>query len=144
MRRAEMARRRRNLSEKRNEEVKVRRLPLTTPFTVSCRHCPPPFSSSQPPPAPLTSRIREKALTRVQRETINKLLKKQAPKTTKRAAAPVEEEVPEDANRPDPTVIRWISDRNGSRVALPEELVSSRVGAIFRPAKVGGMVEEVQ
>lgn len=29
MRRAEMARRRRNLSEKRNEEVKV--MPLTTP-----------------------------------------------------------------------------------------------------------------
>lgn len=38
MRRAEMARRRRNLSEKRNEEVKVRRPSLATPMISPYHH----------------------------------------------------------------------------------------------------------
>ena len=83
------------------------------------------------------------AANRTQRETINKLLKKQAPKTNKRAAA-ADEETPDDANRPDPTIIRWVSDRNGSKLSLPDELVKSRAGAMFRPTKVGKMVKEVQ
>ncbi|SPO05626.1 uncharacterized protein DNG_08313 [Cephalotrichum gorgonifer] len=97
MRRSEMARRRRNLSDKRNEEVKM--------------------------------------------ETINKLLKKQAPKTNKRAAADDDEA----DQGPDPTIFRWVNDRDGSRVLLPDELLASRAGNVFGPpSKMGKMVEEVQ
>ena len=80
-------------------------------------------------------------LTTPQRETINKLLKKQAPKTNKRAANDNEGEGPGQ----DPTMIRWVSNREGSRLGLPEELVaSSHAGAMFRPpAKMTKMVEEV-
>ncbi|KAJ4306845.1 hypothetical protein N0V88_000216 [Collariella sp. IMI 366227] len=75
MRRAEMARRRRNLSEKRNEEVKM--------------------------------------------ETINKLLKKQAPKTTKKAAALLAagDETPDqraEVPRADPMFVRPANSQYGS------------------------------
>ncbi|WZH48084.1 PAPA-1-like conserved region-domain-containing protein [Fusarium acuminatum] len=98
MRRQEMARRRRNLSEKRNEEVKM--------------------------------------------ETINKLLKKQAPKVNRKAAAGASE----DANRPHPVFVRWISNKNGVRVAVTEEMLDSPAGNIFKPAPkmpAGKMVQEV-
>ncbi|KAM0554690.1 hypothetical protein ACHAPJ_006759 [Fusarium lateritium] len=99
MRRQEMARRRRNLSEKRNEEVKM--------------------------------------------ETINKLLKKQAPKVNRKAAAGG---AGEDDNRPDPIFIRWVSNKSGVRVAVTEELLDSPAGKVFGPASkppAGKMVEEV-
>ncbi|KAL2170906.1 hypothetical protein VTG60DRAFT_4310 [Thermothelomyces hinnuleus] len=104
MRRAEMARRRRNLSEKRNEEVKM--------------------------------------------ETINKLLKKQAPKTNRKTAALMAaEETPEtDTQRVDPMLIRWVNNKNGSIVAVPDELLSGPVGKVFvtgRTGPRGKMVEEV-
>lgn len=131
MRRAEMARRRRNLSEKRNEEVKVLSLPL------------PPLASPlsiQPLTPPLS---RKENTNKTQRETINKLLKKQAPKTNKRAAQ--DDEGADGHQGPDPTMVRWISDRGGSRLALPGELLASRAGEVLRrPAKAGRMVEEVQ
>jgi Ino eighty subunit 2 len=105
-----MARRRRNLSEKRNEEVKM--------------------------------------------ETINKLLKKQAPKTTRKNAALLAagDETPDtEAQRPDPMFIRWVNNRDGSRVAVPDELLSGPTGRVFtggtrgrgRGLAPGRMVEEV-
>ncbi|KAL6889925.1 hypothetical protein HDV57DRAFT_348684 [Trichoderma longibrachiatum] len=84
MRRQEMARRRRNLSEKRNEEVKM--------------------------------------------ETINKLLKKQAPKINRKAAAETSES---DLQKPSPVFIRWVSSKNGNRVAVPDEIMDGPAGAVF-------------
>ncbi|KAL2265361.1 hypothetical protein VTJ83DRAFT_6461 [Remersonia thermophila] len=96
MRRAEMARRRRNLSEKRNEEVKM--------------------------------------------ETINKLLKKQAPKTTRKNAllAAAEETPDTEPQRPDPMYVRWVNNRNGSLVAVPEELLGGPAGNVFLPPNGSG------
>ncbi|KAH7259750.1 PAPA-1-like conserved region-domain-containing protein [Fusarium redolens] len=102
MRRQEMARRRRNLSEKRNEEVKM--------------------------------------------ETINKLLKKQAPKINRKAAAAGAGGGSEDSNKPDPVFIRWVSNKNGVRVAVTEEMLDSPAGQVFKPASEmapGKMVQEV-
>ncbi|KAK2671094.1 hypothetical protein RAB80_013516 [Fusarium oxysporum f. sp. vasinfectum] len=101
MRRQEMARRRRNLSEKRNEEVKM--------------------------------------------ETINKLLKKQAPKINRKAAAAGAGGL-EDSNKPDPVFVRWVSNKNGVRVAVTEEMLDSPAGQVFKPASKltpGKMVQEV-
>ncbi|KAF5667575.1 hypothetical protein FHETE_5633 [Fusarium heterosporum] len=98
MRRQEMARRRRNLSEKRNEEVKM--------------------------------------------ETINKLLKKQAPKVNRKAAAGGSE----DANKPHPVFVRWVSNKNGVRAAVTEEMLDSPAGDVFKPTSrlpTGKMVQEV-
>ncbi|KAL0470957.1 PAPA-1-like conserved region domain-containing protein [Neurospora intermedia] len=102
MRRAEMARRRRNLSEKRNEEVKM--------------------------------------------ETINKLLKKQAPKTNRKAALLNGDETPAgDAEPPkaDPTFVRWINNKSGSRIAVPEDMLAGPVGQVFTGGVKRKMVEEV-
>ncbi|OAA44328.1 hypothetical protein NOR_04056 [Metarhizium rileyi] len=105
MRRQEMARRRRNLSEKRNEEVKM--------------------------------------------ETINKLLKKQAPKINRKAAAAaVRADSPnEESFKPDPTLIRWVNNKSGSRVSVPEDIIAGPVGQIFKKNSSGlvpgKMVEEV-
>lgn len=98
MRRAEMARRRRNLSEKRNEEVK--------------------------------------------RETINKLLKKQAPKTNRKAQ---HADGDGESNRPSPVFVRWVSNKDGSLVAVPDEMLTGPAGRVFTPGglKSGKMVEEV-
>ncbi|KAL6886968.1 PAPA-1-like conserved region domain-containing protein [Trichoderma evansii] len=89
MRRQEMARRRRNLSEKRNEEVKM--------------------------------------------ETINKLLKKQAPKINRKAAAAAAAADSQDPNaqKPDPVFIRWVSNKSGSRIAVPDEIVEGPSGILF-------------
>ncbi|KAF5582523.1 hypothetical protein FPCIR_9499 [Fusarium pseudocircinatum] len=101
MRRQEMARRRRNLSEKRNEEVKM--------------------------------------------ETINKLLKKQAPKINRKAAAAGAGGL-EDSNKPDPVFVRWVSNKTGVRVAVTEEMLDSPAGQVFKPSSKlapGQMVQEV-
>ncbi|KAK2733482.1 hypothetical protein FQN57_002091 [Myotisia sp. PD_48] len=110
MRRAEMARRRKNLSEKRNEEEKM--------------------------------------------DTINKLLKKQAPKRRGKisaaeisgdnTAAAQEFREPEKA---DPVMIRYVMNRDGCRVGVPEEWLGTPAGALFEnPANgVAGrkLVEEI-
>ncbi|RYP75315.1 hypothetical protein DL771_002411 [Monosporascus sp. 5C6A] len=101
MRRAEMARRRRNLSEKRNEEVKM--------------------------------------------ETINKLLKKQAPKTNRKSQLALEATPDAVSQKASPIFIRWINTKDGSRVAVPDEMMDGPVGRVFVPGglKNGKMVEEV-
>ncbi|KAL3421909.1 hypothetical protein PVAG01_06065 [Phlyctema vagabunda] len=111
MRRAEMARRRKNLSEKRNEEEKM--------------------------------------------ETINKLLKKQAPKTNARrkefAGAAAGDGTPEsDVIKPNPIFVRWMSSKDGNKIGVPEEWLDGPVGSIFgnsvkATGKLGAgvLVEEV-
>ncbi|KAK7977316.1 hypothetical protein PG996_003383 [Apiospora saccharicola] len=101
MRRAEMARRRRNLSEKRNEEVKM--------------------------------------------ETINKLLKKQAPKAKTKAQLANDESEAAEANKADPMFVRWISNKDGNRIAVPQEMLGGPLGKVFTPGGLqsGKMVEEV-
>ncbi|KAI1433045.1 hypothetical protein GGR50DRAFT_696431 [Xylaria sp. CBS 124048] len=87
MRRAEMARRRRNLSEKRNEEVKM--------------------------------------------ETINKLLKKQAPKTNRKAQGGMESTPDIDAQRANPIFVRWVSNKDGMSVSVPDEILRGPAGRVF-------------
>ncbi|KAM0245567.1 hypothetical protein ACHAQJ_010533 [Trichoderma viride] len=89
MRRQEMARRRRNLSEKRNEEVKM--------------------------------------------ETINKLLKKQAPKINRKAAAAAAaaDSLDRNLNKANPIFIRWISNKSGSRIGVPEDIIEGPSGTVF-------------
>ncbi|KAL1900903.1 hypothetical protein Sste5346_001964 [Sporothrix stenoceras] len=107
MRRQEMARRRRNLSDKRNEEVKA--------------------------------------------ETINKLLKRQAPKTTKKNAQAEDEEGAVDGSgRSAAVFIRWTSNKQGNRVGVKNEVLGGPVGALFGPPSAANsrqappkMVEEV-
>lgn len=104
MRRQEMARRRRNLSEKRTEEVKM--------------------------------------------ETINKLLKKQAPKVNRKAAAAAArgESPDEGEHKSNSTLIRWINNKNGSKVSVPEDILSGPAGQMFSRGgglSSGKMVEEV-
>ncbi|KAF2858362.1 hypothetical protein K470DRAFT_278561 [Piedraia hortae CBS 480.64] len=80
MRRAEMARRRKNLSEKRSEEVKM--------------------------------------------ETINKLLKKPAPRRRTRAEIMAEAATPAeyvDHERPDGLFTRYVSNAKGSRLGVPQQ-----------------------
>lgn len=124
MRRQEMARRRRNLSDKRNEEVKVR---------VVLEAC------------PLKTII---GTDRQQMETINKLLKKQAPKINRKAAAAAAngEFLEDEASRPSAIFVRWVSSKDGVRVAVPKEMLEGPAGKVFggpRGRTSGRMVEEV-
>lgn len=79
-------------------------------------------------------------------ETINKLLKKQAPKTTKKANAAANDTPGEGGQGPDPTKIRWVSTKQGSRVGVPSEMVGGPVGKMFGGGGIGSgkMVEEVK
>ncbi|OAQ71123.1 PAPA-1-like conserved region family protein [Pochonia chlamydosporia 170] len=104
MRRQEMARRRRNLSEKRTEEVKM--------------------------------------------ETINKLLKKQAPKINRKAAAAAAraDSPSEETQKADPTLIRWVNNRSGSKLSVPEDIIAGPAGQVFSKGNSlasGKMVQEV-
>ncbi|KAJ5720472.1 uncharacterized protein N7483_008406 [Penicillium malachiteum] len=106
MRRTEMARRRKNLSEKRNEEEKM--------------------------------------------DTINRLLRKQPPKRRGRAAAdgsgytPGDQEAAEP-EKPDPTMVRWVSNAKGCKLIVPEEWLGTPAGRLFGPPNTGNgkMVEEL-
>ncbi|KAG9248976.1 PAPA-1-like conserved region-domain-containing protein [Calycina marina] len=108
MRRTEMARRRKNLSEKRNEEEKM--------------------------------------------ETINKLLKKQAPKTNARRSGfnpTAANGSPELEQKPDALFVRHFSNKYGNYIGVPEEWMDSPIGAVFQggvkqaPKGTGGrLIEE--
>ncbi len=77
-------------------------------------------------------------------ETINKLLKKQAPKTSKKGARG---NSPDAGAKPGETLIRWVSNKSGSKVAVPDEIMGGPVGDMFGPPSKGSsaikMVEEV-
>lgn len=66
-------------------------------------------------------------------ETINKLLKKQAPKTNARRslfAGPGDASTP-DSNgvyKPNPIFVRWVSNKDGNRIGVPTEWVEGGVG----------------
>ena len=75
-------------------------------------------------------------------ETINKLLKKQAPKTNRRTAMLAGDETPEvDVQRADPVYVRYISTKSGVRIGVPDEMMAGPVGQVFQAS--GKMVEEV-
>ena len=110
MRRAEMARRRKNLSEKRNEEEKM--------------------------------------------DTINRLLKKQAPK--RRGKIPAAETTANgdmvgtpqqdfEYEKPNPVLVRWVSDSRGCRIGVPKEWLETPVGRVFEGGRKasGRMMEEI-
>ncbi|KAG9229109.1 PAPA-1-like conserved region-domain-containing protein [Amylocarpus encephaloides] len=109
LRRAEMARRRKNLSEKRNEEEKM--------------------------------------------ETINKLLKKQAPKTNARRkdfSGITGEATPEgEAPKANAMFVRWVSNKDGMRIGVPEEWLGAPIGGMFQNSvkpsgnMSGKLIEEV-
>lgn len=108
MRRAEMARRRKNLSEKRNEEEKM--------------------------------------------ETINKLLKKQAPKTNSRRAGMNGNTDGSgstgggEPQKPNPIFVRWISSKEGNRIGVPSEWLEGPIGNTFSNSvrASGRLVEEIE
>jgi Ino eighty subunit 2 len=69
-------------------------------------------------------------------ETINKLLKKQAPKTNARrrdlTGVAVADATPDgESQRPNSIFIRWVSNREGDQIGVPEEWIDSPVGAMF-------------
>jgi Ino eighty subunit 2 len=79
-----------------------------------------------------------------QMETINKLLKKQAPKINRKAQ--MEDEASEaESQRPKVAFVRWTNNKDGSRIAVPEEMLAGPVGKVFIPGglRSGKMVEEV-
>lgn len=81
-------------------------------------------------------------------ETINKLLKKQAPKVNKKAAAAAAaaEGTPDDeSSKVKPAFIRWTSNKNGCRVGVPTEMAEGPVGQLFVKGGLQGgkMVKEV-
>jgi len=100
-------------------------------------------------------------------ETINKLLKKQAPKTNARRAnlAPKDkdelallgdngngEDGENEQKKADPGFVRWVSNQQGVRIGVPEEWIGKDVGRVFGQASgVGGvglgtgrLIEEVE
>lgn len=90
----------------------------------------------------------------VQMETINKLLKKQAPKVNKKAAAAAAaagttasgETPAEETHKANAIFVRWVSNKNGVRVAVPGEIVEGPAGKVFGGSyglSSGKMVEEV-
>ncbi|RQM04976.1 hypothetical protein DH86_00003725 [Scytalidium sp. 3C] len=85
-------------------------------------------------------------------ETINKLLKKQAPRQSSRRKEVLNagDATPDtELQKPDPLFVRWISNKDGNRIYVPEEWLDKPVGTLFQntvPAKsgLGGkLIEEV-
>jgi Ino eighty subunit 2 len=92
-----------------------------------------------------------------QMSTINRLLKRQPPKrkgkainpeageagTAAEGASPAEvEEI--EVERANPLFVRWVNNKDGSRVGVPNEWLGKKVGRIFGPAHPsrGELVEE--
>lgn len=72
-------------------------------------------------------------------DTINRLLKKQAPKRRGRVpAAETAEATPaQDEKEPeklDPTMVRWVSSRDSCRVGVPVEWFGTPAGRMFGDA----------
>jgi Ino eighty subunit 2 len=84
-------------------------------------------------------------------ETINKLLKKQAPKGKGKAGGGDggDDDAPGSGSRPNPVFVRWVSSRNGTVVGVPTEMLDGPAGDVFGgPSRVGPgglrpLVEEV-
>lgn len=68
-------------------------------------------------------------------ETINKLLKKQAPKTNARRKEFNGEQSSEgngDPSKPNAIFTRWVSNKEGNSVSVPYEWLDSPVGELFK------------
>lgn len=83
-----------------------------------------------------------------QMETINKLLKKQAPKINKKAAAAAAAAEAEggEGSRPNPAFVRWVNSKSGSVIGVPTDMVEGPAGKMLGTATKmtsGKMVEEV-
>ncbi|KAK6345502.1 hypothetical protein TWF718_007417 [Orbilia javanica] len=91
-------------------------------------------------------------------ETINKLLKRQATKVNRRSQKQLEDENAADevaeAGTPEPTepprMIRWVSNKNGNFVGVPQTWLDAPVGDVFKKQDVAwrrgikvGLVEEL-
>ncbi|KAF3084455.1 hypothetical protein TWF569_006969 [Orbilia oligospora] len=91
-------------------------------------------------------------------ETINKLLKRQATKVNRRSQKQLEDENAADevaeAGTPEPAeppkMIRWVSNKNGSFVGVPQNWLDAPVGTVFKKQDVAwrrgikvGLVEEL-
>lgn len=81
-------------------------------------------------------------------DTINRLLKKQAPKRRGKISAAElsaaatgigtgtgDDAAPENDTPANPVFVRWVSDRGGCRVGVPGEWLGKKVGGVF-----GGVV----
>lgn len=85
-------------------------------------------------------------------ETINKLLKKQAPKTNSRRNAfngvsGADASPDGESPKPNPIFVRWVSNKEGNRIGVPEEWVEGPIGSIFKgegSLKSSQLIEEVQ
>ena len=83
-------------------------------------------------------------------DTINKLLKKPAPKRRNRAeieAAKTIDMTPGaddgEGEKVDPIFVRWVNNRHGSRSGMSHEWLEAPCGEMFRKAGNGGVVEEM-
>jgi hypothetical protein len=76
-------------------------------------------------------------------ETINKLLKKQAPKINRRAAHGDETPDGDGFPRANPRFVRWVSSKAGNVVGVPDEMLVGPAGKAFGGLAGGKMVEEV-
>lgn len=78
-------------------------------------------------------------------ETINKLLKKQAPKTKSRLGLGGDETPEIEFQRANPVFIRWVSSKEGTGVSVPEEILAGPAGNAFGNAAWLGkkIIEEV-
>lgn len=65
-------------------------------------------------------------------ETINKLLKKQAPKTNRKSQAGMELSPDDESQKPSSIFVRWVSSRDGIRVAVPNEMLGGPAGKVFQ------------
>jgi Ino eighty subunit 2 len=74
-------------------------------------------------------------------DTINKLLKKQAPKRRGKISAaetggdatPKNGQEISEPEKPDPTLTRWVSSRDSCRVGVPSEWLGVPAGRVFSP-----------
>lgn len=77
-------------------------------------------------------------------DTINRLLKKQAPKRGRgrrelalsaeaggESTPAAGEEMEPVIERPKATMVRWVSNHHGSRIGVPEEWIGTPVGRVF-------------
>ena len=77
-------------------------------------------------------------------DTINRLLKKQTPKMRGKGRATGDATPADQVNAeavggsdapPPPTMIRWVSNKDGIRLAVPDSWLGAPVGRIFEPQK---------
>lgn len=78
-------------------------------------------------------------------ETINKLLKKQAPKTKGKGGGVNDDTPGNEPQKPDVAFVRWVNSKKGSVVAVPDEMLGGPVGRVLLPGdpKSSKVVEEV-